>query len=98
MVTRDDVLGALREVIDPELGLNIVDLGLVYRVEIENGRVHVTMTATSAACPLSGYLASAAETAVRQRVPEAEAVEVEMVWDPPWHPGMVSEAARRQLW
>ncbi len=96
-MTRQDVLEALREVIDPELGTNIVDLGLIYDVKVEDGRVHVAMTMTSPACPLNAYLTSAAEALIRERVAEVKSVEIEMVWDPPWHPGMMSDAARRQL-
>ncbi len=95
--TRDGVLDALREVLDPELGINVVDLGLVYAVEVGDGEARVTMTMTSAACPLHAYLTSAAEDAIRRRVPAVRSVSVEMVWDPPWQPEMMSEAAHRQL-
>lgn len=95
--TRDDVLDALREVLDPELGINVVDLGLVYGVEVRDGEARVTMTMTSPACPLHAYLTSAAEAAIRHRVPAIRSVTIEMVWDPPWQREMMSEAARRQL-
>lgn len=96
-MTREDVLEALREVIDPELGMNIVDLGLIHDVRVEDGRVRVVMTMTSAACPLHAYLTSAAEAVIQERVAGVKSVQIEMVWDPPWHPGMMSDAARRQL-
>lgn len=89
--------GALREVIDPEAGVNAVDLGLVYRVALEGAAVHVVMTMTTPACPLGPYLRQAAETAVRKSVPEIANVVIEIVWDPPWTPEKMSAAARRQL-
>lgn len=96
METRD-VLEALRQVLDPELGINVVDLGLVYGVTVEGARVEVVLTMTSPACPLGGQLSSEAEAAVRRCVPEGFDVEVRMVLDPAWHPGLMSDAARRQL-
>ena len=96
-MTREDVLEALREVIDPELGINVVDLGLVYGVEVHDAHVRVTMTMTSPACPLNAYLTSAAEALIWERVPGVQTVHVGMVWDPPWHPDMMSEVARQQL-
>lgn len=92
-----DVLEALRQVLDPELGINVVDLGLVYGVTVEGARVEVVLTMTSPACPLGGQLSSGAEAAVRRCVPEGFDVEVRMVLDPAWHPGLMSDAARRQL-
>jgi len=88
---------ALRHVLDPELGVGIVDLGLVYRLTIEDGRLRVLMTMTSPACPAGGQLAREAETAVRRAVPELRDVEVRLVWDPPWRPELMSEDAKRRL-
>lgn len=96
MVTPEAVYEALKTVIDPELGINVVDLGLVYEVRVDGGRVHVKMTMTTPACPLSRYLVEAAEAAI-WRLDGVEDVVVELVWDPPWHPGMMSEEAKRQL-
>jgi metal-sulfur cluster biosynthetic enzyme len=87
----------LRHVLDPELGVNVVDLGLVYRVTLDGDRVEVLMTMTSPACPLGGHLTREAEAAVRRSAPEVGAVAVRLVLDPPWHPGLMSDAARRQL-
>lgn len=94
---QEQVLEALREVVDPEIGVNVVDLGLVYRADVVNGEARVAMTMTSPACPLHEYLTGAAQSAIVERVPGVESVRVEIVWDPPWHPDMMSEAARRQL-
>jgi metal-sulfur cluster biosynthetic enzyme len=96
-VTRDDVLAALREVVDPEVGINVVDLGLVYGVEVEDSRVRVRMTMTSPACPLGVHLTEEAASRIRRRAPGVGDVRVELVWDPPWHPGLMSEGARRAL-
>lgn len=95
--TEEQVLEALREVIDPEVGVNIVDLGLVYHTGIEGRNVRITMTMTTSTCPLHAYIANMAREAVATKVPGAESVEVEMVWDPPWTPEMMSEEAHRQL-
>jgi metal-sulfur cluster biosynthetic enzyme len=101
MPDEEQLLAALREVNDPEVGLNIVDLGLVYgvealREEAEAGRLRarVRMTMTSPACPLGDYLTDAVREALRARFPEIAEVEVEMVWDPPWTPERMSEQAR----
>lgn len=91
------VTDALRDVLDPELGINVVDLGLVYGVTIEGDRVEVVLTMTSPACPLGGQLRSEAAAAVRRAAPAARHVDVRIVLDPPWHPGLMSAAARRQL-
>ena len=91
MVTHEQVLDALREVIDPELGINVVDLGLVYTVDLTDGRIRVAMTVTTRACPLHAYLTENAEAAIREIAPDAAAVKIEMVWDPPWVPAMMSD-------
>ena len=96
-MTDTDVREALREVIDPELGINIVDLGLVCAVEIRGADVYVTMTMTTAACPLRDYLQDLVESAIASRVAGVERVTVTVVDDPPWTEEMMSDAARRQL-
>jgi metal-sulfur cluster biosynthetic enzyme len=83
-------------VIDPEIGINVVDLGLVYSVEVSGEQVRVAMTMTTHACPLHAYLTEAAEAAIRQVVPDTQVV-VDLVWDPPWSPAMMSDAAKQQL-
>ena len=96
-MTATDVREALRAVIDPEIGVNIVDLGLVYGVSIDDARVRVTMTMTSPACPVAEYLKVDAQAAVRARVAGVEVVEIAIVWEPPWTPDRMSDEARRQL-
>ena len=91
------VRDALRRVIDPELGINIVDLGLVYAIEIDGTRVRVVMTMTSPACPLGDYLKDLVDSTVKWRVREVEDLEIVLVWEPRWNPDMMSAEAARQL-
>jgi metal-sulfur cluster biosynthetic enzyme len=95
--TAEQVRAALRLVIDPEIGINIVDLGLVYGVEVADGNVRIDLTMTTAACPLGEHLTSSAEATVWQQVPGIRSVDVQLVWEPPWRPDMISDEAREQL-
>ena len=95
-MTQEDVKDILRKVIDPEIGINIVDLGLVYGVDIDNGRLNVDMTMTTAACPLGAYITDQAGMMLRAHFPDAD-VNVNLVWSPQWTPEMMSDAARAQL-
>ena len=97
MTTDTDIREALRQVIDPELGVNIIDLGLVYRVEIEGASIRVVMTMTSPACPLGDYVKDLVESTIKWRLPEVQHVDVALTWEPPWNPDMMSDAARQQL-
>lgn len=91
------VTGALRGVIDPELGVNIVDLGLVYDVTIApEGRVAIAMTLTTPGCPLGGFIDDQIHACLAQ-LPQVRGVEVELVWEPPWEPAAMSDLAREQL-
>lgn len=87
------VLDTLRQVIDPELGCNIVDLGLIYGVEIAEGKVRVTMTLTTPGCPMHGSISQGAQIVLLGLDGISDA-EVEVVWDPPWHPSMMTEEGR----
>lgn len=87
---------ALKAVQDPEVGINIVDLGLVYRVASDEGRVAADITLTSAGCPLAAHMAEQARAALQAAAPGREVV-LRIVWDPPWEPAMMSEEARRSL-
>ena len=93
----NEVLEALRHVVDPEIGINVVDLGLVYEANARDGHVHVVMTMTTPACPLGESLAEDARTAIREHVSTVKSVAVDLVWEPPWQPSMMSDAARAQL-
>ena len=97
MATDTDIREALRYVVDPELGVNIVDLGLVYRIEVEGACVRVAMTMTSPACPMVDYLKELIDSAITQRVPGVAHVDIVIEWEPPWDPEMMSDEARRQL-
>jgi metal-sulfur cluster biosynthetic enzyme len=90
----DSIRNALRAVDDPEVGMNIVDLGLVYRVAIVPERIEVAMTMTTPACPMGSLIVDQARDAIRAIVPKDVEVEVNLVWDPPWSPAMLSERAR----
>jgi metal-sulfur cluster biosynthetic enzyme len=93
----DTIRDALLDVIDPEVGINIVDLGLVYRVSTDSGRATIAMTMTSPACPLGEYLRDEIARRVKARIPDLSEVLVELIWDPPWTPERMSASARRQL-
>jgi metal-sulfur cluster biosynthetic enzyme len=90
------VLGALRQVIDPEVGLNIVDLGLVYGVDVEGDRVLVRLTMTTPACPLGEAISLDAQAHVSALEGVREAA-IELVWEPPWTPERMSPAAKEEL-
>lgn len=96
MLKDQDVFNALKGVIDPELGINVVDLGLVYGVEISEGVVRVEMTLTSPGCPLAGLIDQMVKSAVG-KLKGVERVELELVWDPPWIPAMMSEEVREEF-
>jgi metal-sulfur cluster biosynthetic enzyme len=96
MLKDQDVFNALKGVIDPELGINVVDLGLVYGVEINEGVVRVEMTLTSPGCPLAGLIDQMVKSAVG-KLKGVERVELELVWDPPWIPAMMSEEVREEF-
>lgn len=93
--TEERVREALRSVDDPEVGMNIVDLGLVYRIDIAPELVRVELTMTTPACPMGDLITENADRAVRAALPMDAAVEVALVWDPPWTPELMSESARQ---
>lgn len=88
---------ALHEVIDPEVGINIVDLGLVYGIGIDGRRVQITMTMTTPACPLSEQIKREINARLVERCPGTERLEVDIVWHPPWGPEKMSQAAKQAL-
>jgi len=95
--TDDAVWDALRTVNDPEVGMNVVDLGLVYGVEVDGADVRVALTMTSPACPLGDVIVENAAAVIRAAAPGAGKVDVALVWDPPWTPDRMSEAARAKF-
>lgn len=95
-ITREQVMEALKQVYDVEIGLDIVSLGLVYDVKIDNGNVEITMTLTTPVCPLAGFIVED----VRQHVEGIEGVKeakVHLTFDPPWSPEMMDPSARQML-
>ena len=93
MPTKDDVKEALRQVEDPELGMDIVDLGLVYEVEVEDSTAKVNYSLTSMGCPAGPLIAQDMDGAIRQ-VEGIENVELELTFDPPWTPDRMSDDAK----
>ena len=92
-----DVREALRTVEDPEAGMSIVDLGLVYGIAVGEGKVRVEMTMTSPACPVAPYIVEESTAAIRAVAPEGIDVEVELVWEPPWTPELMSPEAQKRF-
>jgi metal-sulfur cluster biosynthetic enzyme len=93
MPTKEDVFDALRVVEDPELGMDIVELGLLYDAEVDGPKVHVTFTLTSMGCPVGPMI----EQQIRETVESMEGVsdvEAELTWDPPWSPEKMSDDAK----
>ncbi|HVM50533.1 MAG TPA: metal-sulfur cluster assembly factor [Candidatus Acidoferrum sp.] len=95
-LTEAVVLDTLRQIVDPEVDCNIVDLGLIYSVVIQGSKVSVQMTLTTPGCPMHDSIAWGVRTALLN-LDQVEDAAVEVVWDPPWHPSMMSETARARL-
>lgn len=96
MTTSKDVMKVLRTVKDPEIGANLVDLGLIYGVKVTKDRVKIKMTFTSMFCPLAGAI----DADIREKVGKIKGVkkvDVELVWEPPWTPERMSEELRAEL-
>ena len=93
MPSKEDVVEALRQVEDPELGMDIVELGLFYDAEVEGQRVKVTHTLTSMGCPVGPMIQEDIDRVVRE-IPGVENVEVELTFDPPWSPERMSDDAK----
>ncbi|HVS76534.1 MAG TPA: metal-sulfur cluster assembly factor [Steroidobacteraceae bacterium] len=92
-LSREYVLAALHEVIDPELGYNIVDLGLIYALEVADGAIKVAMTMTTPGCPAQDYILSGVYERSRC-LPGAKSVDIDLVWDPPWSPQRMTPVAK----
>ena len=95
-VTEEAVLEALKDVYDPEIPVNVVDLGLIYGVQIEDGVVNIDMTLTFPGCGMGPYIAQQAEWRLAE-VEGVEDVHVEMVFDPPWTPDLITEEGKKLL-
>jgi len=96
MVKKEDIIKVLKEIYDPEIPVNIYDLGLIYAMEIQDDRVYIRMTLTAPGCPLAGYL----QEEVKRRLEELEGVSeahVEIVWEPRWNVNMMTEEGKEAL-
>jgi metal-sulfur cluster biosynthetic enzyme len=97
MASDPEVLDALRGVVDPEVGVNIVDLGLVYRAERTADAIDVAMTMTTRACPLGEMMLEEARAALIRRFPDVPRIATSLVWEPRWTPAMMTEQGHQQL-
>lgn len=95
--TAETIRDALRQVIDPEVGSNIVDMGLVYRVEVGAEVVEIDMTMTSPACPMGDMIMEDVQAVLQKELPAELRLELNLVWSPPWDPEMMSHDAKQQF-
>ena len=93
MASVEELRDALNAVEDPELGMGIVDLGLVYEVKLDEAKAHITYSLTSMGCPVGPYIAEQIETVARG-IEGVDDVELELTWTPPWSPELMSEDAK----
>ncbi len=97
MDTEEDILESLKFVIDPEVGVNVVDLGLIYNVELHGTATVITMTLTTPGCPLHDTIEEAVQRVIGTRHPNITEARTDLVWDPPWDTDMITDAGRRAL-
>ena len=96
MVTMEDIVAALKECYDPEIPVNVWDLGLIYDVNVDGDKVHVKMTLTAPGCPMHRFISEDVKKRL-QGISGVKEATVEVVWDPPWNPDKMSKEARAQL-
>ncbi|MCS7126254.1 MAG: iron-sulfur cluster assembly protein [Aigarchaeota archaeon] len=97
-IINSKVIEALKNVYDPEIPINIYDLGLVYMVEVDDeGRVKIDMTLTAPGCPIATMILSSVESSIRESIPEVSDVKINLVWDPPWTPLRITPQGREAL-
>ena len=96
MVTMEDIMKALKECYDPEIPVNVWDLGLIYDVAVDGDKVHVKMTLTAPGCPMHSFISREVKEKL-QSVSGVKEATVEVVWDPPWSPDKMSPEAKAQL-
>ncbi|HEX9443628.1 MAG TPA: iron-sulfur cluster assembly protein [Candidatus Binatia bacterium] len=95
--TKEEIYQVLQQCYDPEIPVNIVDLGLIYDVQIDGGKVAVKMTLTAPGCGMGGMIAGQARQKILDNVDGVEEATVDIVWDPPWDPSRISEEAKHKL-
>jgi metal-sulfur cluster biosynthetic enzyme len=93
---KEEVLDALKGVYDPEIPVDVVNLGLVYEVSVDGGRVAVRMTTTASGCPVGNYIVAQAKRVIG-RLEGVKEIDIELVYDPPWQESMITEEGRRML-
>jgi metal-sulfur cluster biosynthetic enzyme len=93
----EQIRATLKTVLDPEIGVNIVDLGLIYKIEKRPDELYIQMTMTTPTCPLHGVITRNMDRALRTTYPDLGRMTIELVWEPPWNPDMMSDLAKRQL-
>ncbi|MDD5067916.1 MAG: iron-sulfur cluster assembly protein [bacterium] len=96
MITQETVMNSLKNVFDPEIPVNIVDLGLIYGVDVKDDNVTVDMTLTASGCPMASYVSKMAEDELK-KIAGIKEIKVNIVWEPPWSPDMMSEDAKKKL-
>jgi metal-sulfur cluster biosynthetic enzyme len=96
MVTKEEVLEVLKTVSDPEIGVDIVNLGLIYNVDINGEKVSIRMTMTAPSCPVTDWILVEAQKRVED-IPGVKECDIELVWEPPWNLDMISDEARQML-
>ena len=97
MPTKEEIYQALQTCYDPEIPVNIVDLGLISDVQIEGSKVVVKMTLTAPSCGMGGMIAGQARQKILDNIDGVEEATVDLVWDPPWEPSMMSEEAKHKM-
>ena len=98
MIKEQEVIDTLKTIYDPEIPVNIYDLGLIYNIDIsEDNHIQVNMTLTSPACPVSETLPPMIEQAIKLQIPETKMSVVQVVWEPPWDQSKMSESAKLEL-
>ncbi|MHB8371559.1 MAG: metal-sulfur cluster assembly factor [Thermoplasmataceae archaeon] len=96
MVTKEEILEELKIVEDPEIGMDIVNLGLIYEVDVNEDKILIKMTMTAPTCPVTPWILAEVQKVV-ENMPGIEMADVELVWEPPWNPSRMSEEARASL-
>ena len=96
MVSKEEIISVLKTIYDPEIPIDIYNLGLIYGIEIRGNKVKIRMTFTVPTCPMVNYLVQEVKEKVSE-IPGVEDVEVKLVWNPPWSPEMISEEYRKKL-
>ena len=96
MLNRDNIYAQLKQILDPEVGINIVDMGLIYGLELDDHKVDVYMTLTSPGCPAGPQILGQVDDKIRE-LDDVNEVDINVVWSPPWNPDMMSDEARDEL-